>query len=66
MKIDSDTESDNIYKLLDEAGSNEEVDIEHLLNNWDTDFYFKKYRKWYSTGWPIKQCADTRRWNLSY
>ena len=66
MKIDSGTESDNIYKLLDEAGSNEEVDIEHLLNNWDTDFYFKKYRKWYSTRWPIKQCADTRRWNLSY
>lgn len=40
MKIDSGTESDNIYKLLDEAGSNEEVDIKHLLNNWDNWFLF--------------------------
>ena len=37
VKIDTDTESDKIYSFLDEAETNEEDDMDNLLNNLNTE-----------------------------
>ena len=42
MKIDRDTKSDKMYTLLDVLQSDEEDDIENLLNKSDNDFTLEK------------------------
>ena len=42
VKIDSTTSSDKILALLEEVESNDEDDIENLMNDSDTEFLLKK------------------------
>ena len=43
VKIYRDTDSNNIYALVDEVESHEENDIDNLLNNPDTESVLGKY-----------------------